>query len=321
MLEASLQDLLTRTAQATRAPLVTIGNFDGVHLGHQAILRRLRERADTLQADIVALTFEPHPVILFKGRDPKVFRLTDPEHKVALLRDHGVAWPLLVPFTRAFAGLTPEAFVREVLHAGLGAREVWVGYDFNFGRDRAGDPAALRRFGEPLGLSVHVHDVVEHAEGVVSSTRVRKLLADAKLSEAARLLGRDHALRGVVEHGAKRGRGIGFPTANIHPQAGLMVPYGVYTTRVRLLDAPDTTLPGITNVGVRPTVADEEAQPNAESFILDGLSPDADIYDRPIEVELIEFIRPEQKFDSLDALKTQIGRDVQRARATHGLTA
>lgn len=309
--------LLEAASRMHAAPVVTIGNFDGVHLGHRQLIGATTAQATALGAPSVALSFEPHPVVFFGKREVATFQITSPEHKVELLRQLGISHPLLAPFDLALAGLEPEAFVRQVLHEALGACAVHVGYDFNFGKNRAGGTEDLKRHGAALGIQVHVHEAVRQGGEVISSTRVRKALAAGEVQEVQQLLLRPHSLRGVVEPGQGKGRGMGFPTANLWPQAGMMARHGVYLSRVRLLEEPArAALPGITNLGLRPTVA-QTTQANAETLILADLGPDADLYGRPIQVELLRFVRPEQKFDSIDALKAQIARDVEQARRYH----
>ena len=316
---AHLQELLADVARDAPRPLVTIGNFDGVHLGHRTILDALCEHAERLGAPTVALTFEPHPVVFFKKAPVATFRITSPAHKLDLLAQAGITRPVAIPFDRRLASMAPEDFVDDVLHKCLGARRVRVGYDFNFGKGRSGGPEDLKRYARERGIVTDVHPAVEQGESVISSTRIRQALAGGELKTANALLGRPHALRGEVITGDRRGGALGFPTANISPDAGMMLKHGVYVTRVKLLDDPDASpLPAVTNVGVKPTFHTDPDRPaNAESFILAGLSGGADLYEREIEVELLELLRPEQRFDSVDALKAQITRDVAQARAFH----
>ncbi|MEL6182118.1 MAG: riboflavin biosynthesis protein RibF, partial [Myxococcota bacterium] len=268
-------------------------------------------------------TFEPHPVVFFKRTRADTFRLTSPEHKLALLAEAGITRPVAIPFDRRLASMAPEDFVDDILYQCLGAQRVRVGYDFNFGRGRSGGPEDLKRYARERGIITDVHPPVEQHEDVISSTRIRTALSSGDLNTAQALLGRPHALRGTIVAGDRRGATLGFPTANIVPAAGMMIPHGVYITQVRLLDGPSSTplFPAITNVGVKPTFQQQDdPQANAESFILAGLPKEGiNLYDRPIEVVLVDFIRAEQRFASVEALKAQIGQDVQQARAFHGL--
>jgi len=310
-----LQTTLRQLHGRVRRPVVTIGNFDGVHRGHRAIIHGVVERANQLQTDSVAVTFEPHPVSWFRKLPVDTFRLTSPERKLQLLAALGVAHPIALPFGDELAAFSPEDFVARIIADVLDAAEVWIGYDFNFGRGRAGTPADLQRLAVERGIVVKILDPVLHDGDVVSSTRIRKALHAGDLQRAASLLGRPHAVEGRVEHGHARGRRLGFPTANIQPTAGMMVPHGVYVTT---LHTDGQTLPAVTNIGLRPTFGEQTA-PNVESFILDGLPPDADLYGATIQVELQAFLRPEQRFEDIEALKARIAEDIRAARAHHGL--
>lgn len=320
---SSYEKILQDTASAiSSSPVVTIGNFDGVHLGHQAIFSEIARSAREKNTVSVAISFEPHPVVFFGKKAEPEFRLTDPDHKIELMRACGIDHPVLLPFSRELAGLTPEAFIHKVLRDSLQACEVRVGYDFNFGKGRSGTVEDLKAIGASCGMDVHIHAAVEYDNGVVSSTRVRKALLAGDLEEAARLLTRPHSLRGSVLPGAQRGRKMGFPTANISPRAGMMVPHGVYTSHLRVLEGPDALsgrlFPSITNVGTRPTVS-ESGEANAETFVLGELSEGADLYGMRVEVVLGSFLRPEQKFPSQETLKAQVMQDLQAAREKHGL--
>ncbi len=319
---SNLEHILDRVAQQVDRPIVTIGNFDGVHLGHQTICQEVQQSARRAGVASVALTFDPHPVVFFGKKDTSTFCIDRPDKKLELLHKHGIDHPTALPFDADLASHSPEGFVHKILFESLRAQEVWVGYDFNFGKGRSGGIEELQRHGRERDIDVRVHAAVTSGDEVVSSTRVRKALSGGNLDLAAALLNRRHALRGEVEHGEARGRALGFPTANISPRAGMMIPHGVYITTLTLLDPgaglPAGPLPAITNVGVRPTVA-TAAAPNAETFVLSGLAPDADIYGQRVEVELIAFVRPEMKFDGLDALKARIAEDIAQARLAHGL--
>ena len=312
-----LTSLLAELSVKASEPVVTIGNFDGVHLGHRTIFDIVTRSASKRGAPSVALTFEPHPVVFFGKRAPETFCITTPEEKLKLISGQGIDHPLALPFDRELASLSPENFVNDVLHSGLGAREVWVGYDFNFGKGRAGGIEDLVKHGAARGIDVHVHEAVKLGGEVVSSTRVRKALTQTDLSGAETLLARRHFLSAPVERGDARGRTLGFPTLNISPRAGMMVPHGVYTTFVTI-EETGQRLPAITNIGVRPTVK-VGAAPNAESFILAGLSKDSSLYGQAIKVELLKYQRPEAKFDSVEGLKAQVQQDLATARAAHGL--
>ncbi len=298
-------------ASRVQRPVVTIGNFDGLHLGHQAIFADVRRAARAADTQGVAISFQPHPVVFFGKQPEPTFLINTPEQKLALSRAAGIDHPVLLPFGRDLASLSPEAFVHEVLHEALDARSVWVGYDFNFGKGRAGTTEDLRRHAQARGMEVHVHEAVRFDGDVVSSTRVRKALAAGDFALCRHLLGRDHTLRGVVVRGEQRGRELGFPTANVFPRAGMMIPHGIY---VSTLWDDATAWPAVTSVGVRPTIGDDLA-PNVETYVLDRT--DLQLYGHEVDVTLHKWLRPELKFDSLDELVAAIEVDCDLARAWH----
>ncbi|HEX5661482.1 MAG TPA: bifunctional riboflavin kinase/FAD synthetase [Polyangiales bacterium] len=298
----------TRPVEAReRQTVVTPGNYDGVHLGHRALLRAAREAAGEELA-VVAYTFDPHPThVIAPDRAPPL--LTSLQRRVELLRAAGAERVVVQKFDRAFQALSPREFVEQVLVAELNARVMVVGSDFRFGAQRAGDVAMLGELGAPHGIVVKtVPPVTNHGE-IVSSSRVRSLLTQGHVEDAARLLTRVHDLERRVLHGQKRGRTIGFPTANLE-LSGLLAPAdGVYAVSVRVLDGqPSERLLGVANLGVRPTVSGGRSM---EVHILDFA---ADLYDRTLRVGFVARLRGEQKFGSLDDLKAQIARDVQAGR-------
>lgn len=287
--------------------VLTLGNFDGAHQGHRAIVRRARDQATAIGGQVVVLTFHPHPVaVLAPDRGPAMIQSL--HDRLSSLREMGADVVVLQRFTRTFSQLEPEAFVREFL-APLDLRHVVVGYDVNFGRNRSGTVETLRTLGAADGFSVDVVGAVQTADGlIVSSSSVRKALAAGDVALAARLLGRHHALRGRVVHGDHRGRTLGFPTANLHLPPGLLLPPdGVYAGRVPV---DGRAVPAVMNIGVRPTFG--TLRRTVEVHCLD-LS--ADLYGRWLAIELVERLRGERKFDGIDALKAQIAADVASARA------
>jgi riboflavin kinase/FMN adenylyltransferase len=285
---------------------VALGNFDGVHRGHQALIALTVERAQALDAPVLALTFEPHPRRFFVP-DTGPFRLTLPPAKVRLLEEQGVQAVLAQRFDRAFAGLSADAFVHEVLLKGLVARHVVCGYDFTFGARRGGNVEKLRKFGRERGFGVTILDPVMREGEIYSSTSIREALRAGWASEAAELLGRPWEIEGVVEQGDKRGRTIGFPTANVALGEHLRPRFGVYAVRA-LVDG--TWRDGVANLGRRPTVG--KLQENFEVHLFDF---SGDLYGKTLRVALIDFIRPEMKFAGLDQLKAQIAADAQAARS------
>ncbi len=288
--------------------VVTPGNHDGVHLGHRALLDAARALA-AREHRVVALTFDPHPAqVLAPHRAPPL--LTTPARRADLLRRAGADHVEILPFDHALAQRSPEEFVDGVLVERLRAAGVVVGPDFRFGRGRAGDLATLRALGEERGFAVRAVGPVERAGAVVSSTRVRGLLTEGRVAEATALLGRVHDVGGVVVEGHRRGRTIGFPTANLDPEPVLAPADGVYAVVARV---DDEIVRGVANLGVRPTL---EAGRSIEVHLFDF---DRDIYGRAVRVGFVARLRGEVKFDGLDALKAQIARDADEAR--HALDA
>jgi riboflavin kinase / FMN adenylyltransferase len=287
------------------ARVIVIGNFDGVHRGHQSLLNAAR----TLGQPVV-LTFDPHPSAVLGRPVPPM--LTTLAYKCELLKAIGVTEVHVERFTREFAELSPEAFAREVLADSLHAKHVLVGADFRFGKGRRGGLVELRAFGSTLGFQADAFDLLAHDGPLISSTRIRALLHAGDLHGAAALLGRPHVLSGTVLHGAQRGRTLGFPTANLGTPPEALVPNGVYAVRVRV--KRDETWhvlgAGIMNLGVRPTVA-QDPKPTAEVYLFE---PPGDLYGAELRVELFHHVRAERKFESVEALQAQISVDVEQAK-------
>jgi riboflavin kinase/FMN adenylyltransferase len=284
---------------------VALGNFDGVHKGHQALLARTAEHARALDAPLLVLTFEPHPRRFFVP-DTGPFRLTMLPAKLRLLEQYGVQAVLAQHFDTAFAALSADAFVDEVLRSGMGARHVVCGYDFTFGARRGGNVEMLRDMGARKDFGVTVLDPVMREGEIYSSTSIREALRAGWPSEAAELLGHAWEIEGVVEQGDQRGRTIGFPTANVALGEHLRPRFGVYAVRA-LIDG--TWRNGVANLGRRPTIG--KLQENFEVHLFDFAG---DLYGKSLRVALIDFIRPEMKFAGLDQLKAQIAADGQAAR-------
>ncbi|MFO0675501.1 MAG: bifunctional riboflavin kinase/FAD synthetase [Polyangiaceae bacterium] len=289
---------------------VVIGNFDGVHRGHVALLEDARVLAARDGLALTVLTFDPHPSAVV-GREPPP-RLTTLDRRAVLLRDVGVARVVVRTFDESFARSTPEAFARSLLAETLRARRVIVGENFRFGHKRAGDFAELRRLGESLGFEASVARIASDATGPFSSTRARSALTVGDLAEATHVLGRSHGISGVVVHGDARGRTLGFPTANLGHVPELVPPNGVYAATVSTLEAgvPARLAGGVMNVGVRPTIGGN-AERRIEVHLLDF---EGDLYGRNLFVTLEGRVRDERKFDGLDALKAGIAADVVQAR-------
>ncbi|HZP39952.1 MAG TPA: bifunctional riboflavin kinase/FAD synthetase [Candidatus Binatia bacterium] len=297
---------LVRQPERIGRVVLTLGNFDGVHLGHQAIVRRAVERARAIGGRAVALTFEPHPLaVLAPEQAPPIIQpLRD---RLVLLRELGVETTVLQRFTRTFAALEPEAFVRDFLLRRLELRHVVVGYNVSFGRARAGSAATLQALGGALGFGVDLVGPVEVAGERVSSTRLREVLRAGDVAAARRLLGRPYALRGRVVAGDRRGRTLGFPTANLHVRPALLLPPdGVYAVEVEVAGA---RRPGVLNVGVRPTF--DGRRRTIEAHLLDF---DGDLYRAWALARFVERLRGERAFAGPEALRAQIAADVEHAR-------
>jgi riboflavin kinase/FMN adenylyltransferase len=291
-----------------RGATVALGNFDGVHRGHHAVLRAAHAARPELK--LVALTFEPHPREHFRPDDPP-FRLTLAPAKAAALRACGAAQVVALPFDATFALITAEQFVEQILHRDLDAKHLACGGDFAFGHRRGGDVAFLAEHAERLGMGLTVVPHVSDESGPISSTGIRRVLQDGYPERAARALGREWEIRGVVSHGDKRGRTIGFPTANIPLGRHLEPARGVYAVRVRLPDG--RVIPGVANIGLRPTVQGTESRVEAHLFDIAE-----DLYGKEIGVALAHFLRPEQRFAGLAELTAQIAADAAQARALLG---
>ncbi|MBW4091766.1 MAG: bifunctional riboflavin kinase/FAD synthetase [Proteobacteria bacterium] len=290
---------------AARGATVALGNFDGVHRGHAALIRAAHRARP--EAPLAVLTFEPHPREVFRPDDPP-FRLTLSAERADLLAGLGVGLLYELPFTPDFSLMSAEAFVADVLHAGLGARHLVSGHDFAFGHRRGGDTAFLTARAERLGMGVTLVPLLADSEAPLSSTRIRRALQDGYPERAAEELGRAWAIRGLVAHGDARGRTIGFPTANIALGRHLEPARGVYAVTVRLPDG--ATHAGVANIGRRPTVnTGPESRLEVNLFDFDG-----DLYGAELTVALHAYLRPEVRFPSLDALRAQIAADAAEAR-------
>jgi len=287
---------------------VAIGAFDGVHRGHQAVIATAREAARSLGAPLGVVSFDPHPRRWFQP-DAAPFRLMSPAQMVRALGPLGVDRLYLLPFDADMAAMSDEDFAREVLARGLRIRHAAVGFDFTYGKGRTGSPEGLRRQGETLGFGVAVCDRVDDPDGLkLSSSAVREALKAGDMTRAAAILGRPFAIEGEVVHGDKRGRTIGVPTANVRLGDYMRPAFGIYATRTRLPDG--RVLDGVASLGVRPMYALDE--PLLEVWLFDF---DGDLYGQTVETDLIAFLRGEETFADLDALKRQIDADAAAARA------
>lgn len=288
-----------------RGAAVALGNFDGVHLGHASVIRAAQ--AARPDAPLGVLTFEPHPREVFRPDDPP-FRLTLSAERADALAGLGVKLIYEIPFNHAFSLMQPEEFITQVLHQGLDARHLASGADFAFGHRQRGDTTFLSERCQSLGMGVSLVPPVTDQRGPISSTRIRRALQDGYPERATAELGRPWAIRGVVAHGDKRGRTIGFPTANVALGRHLEPARGVYAVTIRVPGG--TVYRGVANIGRRPTVnAGPESRLEVNLFDFTG-----DIYGQEITVALLAYIRPEIKFAGLDALKAQIAVDAAEAR-------
>lgn len=291
--------------------VATIGNFDGVHLGHQAVFEALTARARAAGVPSLVITFEPQPMEFFRP-DQAPARLTRLREKLAAINDCGIERVLLIRFDSRFAAIGAEDFVQRILVDQLGIRHLYVGDDFRFGQGRSGDFALLRRVGEARGFGVESLATVAERGARISSTRIRDALLAGDLDHAARCLGRRYRICGRVAHGNRRGRSIGFPTVNIGLLRRATPLRGVFA--VEVLGVDGAARQGVANIGNRPTLqGDDRFLLEVHLFDFDG-----DLYGRHLEVDFVAHIRAERRFDSFDALREQIARDAQQAREILG---
>lgn len=289
-----------------RGAIVALGNFDGFHLGHQAVVGRAIERARAEGRPAIVATFDPHPKRFFKPHSTH-FRLTTLDQRQRLFAQAGADAMLVFPFDADLAGLSAHGFAQERLVERIGAGGVVTGADFTFGKGREGDVAALAELGRALGFSADMVPPVTLDGETVSSSSIREHLRAGRPRDAARLLTRPFAIEGAVEGGARLGRTLGYPTANMVLLNYLRPAYGIYAVRARLGDGRQ--LEGVANLGIRPTI--EPPLELLESFFFDF---SGDLYGQKVEVSLIDYLRPEAKFDSLEALKVQMDQDAAQAR-------
>ncbi len=286
-------------------PVVTMGNFDGIHRGHQEIFRTLRQEAEAHGGTTLVITFFPHPLkVLHPDHAPRL--ITNLKERIKLMEGCGIDCVICLPFDEEFAGWDAERFVREILVGKIGARKVLVGEDFRFGRNREGDIAFLQARGRPFGYTVRKIKPVQVDGMEVSSTRIRQLIQKGRVRDSAALLGRPYDISGTVVTGEKRGRTLGFPTANLATEAELLPPNGVYAVRVAL---GKEQRPGVASLGVKPTFSGKRFSIEAHIFDFDR-----DIYGESIRMEFIEWIRDEKSFPDARALAEQIDRDAKQAR-------
>lgn len=292
-----------------RGAVAAIGNFDGVHLGHQAVIDLTREVAQDVGAPLGVMTFEPHPRSYF-GRDPKPFRLMNAEARAHRLERLGIEKLYEVPFNTALAELSAENFAQNIIVDSLGLKHVVVGADFCFGKGRNGTTDDLQTFGAAMGFGVTIAPMKSLPSGAVSSTAIRDALTDGRPGDAAAMLGHWHRLEGEVIRGHQRGREMGYPTANLAIDGLHMPKFGVYAVKIDVLDGPHAgEYHGASSIGVRPMF--DGYHPNCETFIFDFKG---DLYGSTVSVALVDYLRPELKFDGIDALIAQMDADCAKAR-------
>ena len=286
---------------------LAIGVFDGVHLGHQAVIGAAVRHAAEAKGTAVVVTFDPHPArTLRPGESPRLITAT--QHKIALIRQLGVSHLLVIKFDREFASTPPEDFVRQLAAAAHPLREICVGQEWSFGKNRAGNLALLEKLGAELNFNVVGVEPVTSNGMTVSSTAIRKAVEGGDFADATRMLGRDYTILGTVEEGRHLGRSLGFPTANLSAHSEQFPPNGVYAAEGLL---KGEKVQGVVNLGVRPTVTDGAPERVLEFHLFDV---DRDLYGEEIELRFLRYLRPERKFENLAALRDQIGRDVATAR-------
>jgi len=291
-------------------PVLALGNFDGLHRGHRKILDRVQRVASERNATSVVMTFDPHPPRIVRPDKAPPLLMTKAQKLEGLARA-GIQGAAIVRFTHELSQWDPETFVRTVLVEWLRVAEVWVGANFLFGHDRAGNFSLLRVLGGRHGFKAEKIDPVRYKDFVVSSTRIRRLISEARVDEAGALLGHPYSIDGTVMRGDERGRTLGFPTANLCIENELLPPHGVYATTTTIDGVVRTS---ITNIGVRPSI-DSSGRTSVETHIFDI---DRDLYGRMLRVAFVQRLRDERMFESLDALRTQIAADCVRARVLFG---
>lgn len=284
-----------------------IGIFDGVHRGHQYLIKQMLARARRLKARPIIITFFPHPTHILRPA-VKLGYLTSLQNRLRVLSDLGVGTCLVIRFNRSFASIQPQVFIEQFLVKKLGVKAIFVGDGFRFGKDRSGDIALFQRLAPEYGYEIHAMPGLKEGRKIISSMRIRTLIGEGKLNEAARLLGRTVSVSGVVVKGSQRGRTLGYPTANVKYEADILMPQGVYVVKVLL---GKNEYPAIANIGTRPSFEKQNSKLHLEVHILDFLK---NIYGKCLEVRFLKKIRNEKKFPGPQSLIKQIQRDELSAR-------
>jgi riboflavin kinase/FMN adenylyltransferase len=303
---------VSELAQLHGPLFLAIGVFDGVHLGHQAVISAATSHADAAEGTPVVMTFDPHPLKVLRPQHAPHL-LTATQHKIALIRNLGVEHLLVINFDKKFAATLPEKFVEELVVHSRPLREICVGHEWSFGKDRRGNLDLLKKLGPRFDFSVvGVSPVLINGE-VVSSTAIRQAVENGDFAKAAEMLGRDYTILGAVTHGDNLGKKIGFPTANLSAHSEQFPPNGVYVAEARLGGA---LYRGVANLGFRPTVSARKSERLLELHLFDL---DREIYGEEMEVRFVRYLRPEQKFPDVEALRAQIASDVQQARESFSI--
>ncbi|MCD9186387.1 MAG: bifunctional riboflavin kinase/FAD synthetase [Pyrinomonadaceae bacterium] len=295
----------TDNASILRGTVLTLGVFDGLHLGHQRIMEKVVDRAEAIGAVPTAITFDPHPrAVLHPENAPPLLQTLD--QRLANFEFLGIEQAIVIRFDKAFAAQNAETFLHDIVHERLQAKEVYLGKGFFFGKNRGGNIVLLRKMSRELGFFADEVSEVTLRGTRISSSKIRHLLAEGRVNLVRRMLGRPYGVEGQIVHGFERGRTIGFPTANLKPQNRVIPKFGVYATATLI---NNEWRKSITNVGVRPTFEDETA-PSIETYVFDF---DGDLYGDVLRVRFLHRIRDERKFNGIEELKTQIERDTKHA--------
>ena len=296
----------TENAKISRPTVLTLGVFDGLHLGHQRIMQTVVESAKMINAVPTAITFDPHPrAVLHPESAPPLLQTLD--QRLAAFEFLGIQQAIVIPFNKEFAAQDAEIFLRDIIHERLHAREVILGKGFEFGKNRSGNIELLRKISREFGFCADEVPEVRLRGTRISSSKIRQFLSEGRVNLARRMLGRPYGIEGQIIHGVQRGRTIGFPTANLRPHNRVIPRYGVYATAT-LIDG--IWRKSITNVGVRPTF-ENEVEPSVETFVLDF---DGDLYGDVLRIRFLHGIRDERKFNGIDELKAQINKDLTRTK-------
>ncbi|MHB8111174.1 MAG: bifunctional riboflavin kinase/FAD synthetase [Syntrophorhabdaceae bacterium] len=287
------------------APILTIGNYDGVHIGHKRIIRKVVDKAREISGTPMLMSFYPHPHAILKP-DSYIRLITPPHVKERLVEENGIEVMFEIPFNEQLRTISPESFINDILIGMIGVKAVIVGYDFRFGKDGAGNVDMLREYAQKHGFYFEMVDAITIEGEKIGSNRIRKLILEGDIKKANELLGRPHMIEGIVVHGVNRGKNMGFPTINFSTIFELIPDNGVYITEVEL---DGKKWPSVTNIGYNPTFDGQKLM--VETHILDY---EGDLYDREIVIYFFDRIREERKFNNITELKQQIARDVSTAR-------